>query len=86
MKNKTIKQPSGSDTDRLNFLMRFFRVGDTGDEDVCPGMIVDTDAVSEAFDHGPLADETVSLFGGWHNPDMRRAIDKAITYVAITGG
>ena len=71
-----------TDTERLEFLMRFFRVEDTGDEDVCPGMIVDTDAVSAAFDFGPLADETVTLMGGWHNPDMRRAIDKAIAHAA----
>ena len=73
-----------TDTERLEFLMRFFRVEDTGDEDVCPGMVVDPDAVSEAFDCGPLADETVTLMGGWHNPDMRRAIDKAMAHAANT--
>ena len=67
-----------TDTERLEFLTRFFRVDDTGDEDVCPGLIVDTDAVSEAFDFGPLADETVTLMGGWQFPDMRRVIDKAM--------
>ena len=71
-----------TDTQRLEFLMRFFRVEDTGDESVCPGMVVDTDAVSEAFDFGPLADETVTLMDGWHDPDMRRAIDKAIAHAA----
>jgi len=69
-----------TDTQRLEFLMRFFRVDDCGDETVCPGMIVDTDAVSEAFDFGPLANETVTLMGGWQNPDMRRAIDAAIAW------
>ena len=70
-----------NDTERLEFLMRFFRVEDVGDDDVCPGMIVDADAVSNAFDCGPLADETVTSWG-WHNPDMRRAIDKAMAYAA----
>jgi len=71
-----------TDTERLEFLMRFFRVDDIGDEHVCPGMIVDTYAVSAAFDFGPLADETVTLMGGWNNPDMRRAIDKAMAHAA----
>lgn len=69
-----------SDTQRLEFLMQFFRVEDTGDEDVCPGMIVDEDAVSNAFDYGPLAGEVLTLVDGWENPDMRRVIDKAIAY------
>jgi len=71
-----------TDTDRLEFLMRFFRVFDTGDESVCPGMLVDVDAVSDAFDFGPLADEKVSLMDEWVNPDMRRAIDKAMAFAA----
>lgn len=71
-----------TDTDRLEYLMRFFRVDDAGDEDVCPGVFVDTDAVSEAFDCGAIADERVSLLDGWQNPDMRRVIDKAIAFNA----
>jgi len=69
-----------SDTERLEYLMQFFTVDDTGDEQVCPGVIVDTDAVSEAFDCGPLAGEVVTIMGGWQNPDMRRVIDKAIAF------
>ena len=69
-----------ADTERLEFLVRFFRVEDTGDDCVCPGMVVDTDAVSEAFDGGPIADEVVSIMDGWQNPDMRRVIDKAIAW------
>jgi hypothetical protein len=75
-----------SDTDRLEFLMQFFRVDDVGDENVCPGMIVDTDDVSDAFDFGPLADEVVTLMDGWQNPDMRRVIDKAIAWKVAQGG
>ena len=71
-----------SDTERLEFVMQFFRVEDVGDADVCPGMVVDIDDVSAAFDCGPLADETVTICGGWQNPDMRRAIDKAMAYAA----
>jgi len=69
-----------SDTQRLEFLMRFFKVADTGDEDVCPGVIVNTDAVSDAFDCGPLIGEVITLMDGWENPDMRRVIDKAIAF------
>ena len=71
-----------TDTERLEFLMRFFEVADTGDDTVCPGMVVDTDAVSEAFDYGALADELVPAlgFGVWDSQDMRRAIDKAMEF------
>jgi hypothetical protein len=64
--------------------MRFFRVEDTGDDCVCAGLIVDADAVSDAFDHGAIADEVVALMDGWHNPDMRRVINKAIAWKART--
>jgi hypothetical protein len=69
-----------TDTDRLDFLLQFFSVQDTGDEDVCPGMIVDTDAVSDAFDYGQLANESIGLMCGWINNDMRRVIDNAIEW------
>lgn len=69
-----------SDTDRLNYLMQFFRVDDCGDEDVCPGVIVDQDAVSAAFDMGAISDERVTLMDGWLAPDMRRVIDKALRF------
>jgi len=74
-----MKQLSITDTDRLEFLMRFFTVDDVGDDSICPGMVVYADSVSEAFDFGPLADEEVTSLGGWRNPNMRRVIDKAIT-------
>jgi hypothetical protein len=75
-----------SDTQRLEFLMRFFEVADTGDESVYPGVVVDTDAVSKAFDYGPVADEVLTLMGGWENPDMRRVIDKAIAWKEMEAG
>lgn len=68
------------DTERLDFLMQFFEVSDVGDESLCVGVVVDTDAVGEAFDFGALKDEQWSPFSGWKNPDMRRAIDKAIQF------
>lgn len=74
------------DTNRLNFLMRFFRVEDVGDDSYCAGMVVDIDAVSDAFDRGQLGDEVVTLTGGWVNPDMRRAIDKAMAFAEAASG
>jgi hypothetical protein len=71
-----------TDTDRLEYLMQFFDVTDCGDEYVCPGMTVDVDAVSDAFDCGPLSGEVITLMEGWINHDMRRAIDKAIEFHA----
>jgi hypothetical protein len=67
------------DSERLTWLARFFRVDDVGDDAMCPGMIVDTDAVSEAFDYGPLENEILTGMDGWIHPDMRRVIDKAMS-------
>lgn len=69
-----------AESQRLEFLMQFFGVEDVGDESVCPGVVVDTDAVGDAFNCGALVDERVTLMDGWQNPDMRRVIDKAIAY------
>ena len=67
-----------TDTERLDFLMQFFSVEDFGDDSYAPGVVVDTDAVSEAFDGPPCAGEVVHISDGWQNPDMRRVIDRAI--------
>jgi len=71
-----------TDTARLDWLCQFFRVEDVGDECVCPGMTVNEDAVSRAFDYGALRNERITLTDGWINPDMRRAIDAAIAHCA----
>lgn len=75
-----------ADSRRLEWLLRFLTVDDVGDESVCPGVIVDTDAMSDAFDSGALADESVCMMGGWVSPDMRRAIDKAMAWQARRAG
>ena len=68
------------DTARLEFLMQFMAVVDTGDEDVCPGIYWDCDSAVEAFDTGALVNERVTCLEGWINPDMRRVIDAAIRF------
>jgi hypothetical protein len=69
-----------NDTERLEFLMQFFTVDDIGCEEACPGVIVDTCKADDMFNCGALAGETVTYYGGWENPDMRRVIDKAIEF------
>ena len=74
-----------TDTERLEFMMQFFRIDDLEGDDCPPSMVVLTDDLRRAFDYGPLVDEECSLAsGGWKNPDMRRVIDKAMA--ASKGG
>ena len=68
-----------TDTERLEFLMKFFTVDDIGDEHVFPGVVVDADEVSDAFSYA-VEGEVVTMLYGWQNPDMRRVIDKAIKH------
>lgn len=71
-----------TDTERLNFLLRYLVVDDIGDEDVVPGVCVDSEGIEEALFPG-MEGEEYYLLDGWQNPDMRRVIDKAIAAVEV---
>lgn len=68
-----------SDTDRLNFLLRFLRIDDIGDEDFFPGVIVDQEKMEDGVGFGPPDAEgrRMSNVRGSLD-DLRDVIDRAI--------
>ena len=62
---------SRSDTERLEFLLRFLSVEDVGDEDFIPGVVVNPDALEEAIGVSGVLD--------WKE-DLRTIIDRAINH------
>ena len=70
---------SRADTKRLEFLLQFFGIEDVGDEDFCPGLALDYDALMEKVGYGP-PDEKERR---WSNvlsrdDDLRDVIDRAL--------
>jgi len=55
-----------TDTERLDFLARYFRIEDVGDDERSPGLVINSDGLEE-----DLALE------GWED-DFRSMIDRAI--------
>jgi hypothetical protein len=72
-----------SDTDRLNFLLRYFSVADNGDEEFCPAVVVEWDALEDAlfegFCDGVERDAATCL-----KEDVRTVIDRAMARVPNT--
>lgn len=70
-----------SDTDRLNFLLRHFRVDDCGDEDFCPGIVISSEALEDdlfkGFCDGVDRDAITCL-----QDDVRNVIDRAMAHCA----
>lgn len=68
-----------SDTERLNFLLRFVRIDDVGDEHFFPNVIVDQEKMEEAIGFGPpnAAGRMMSNVHSLHD-DIRDVIDRAI--------
>ena len=68
------------DTDRLNFLLRYFSVDDVGDEFAVPGVVIKNESLEDDLTwgtpHGPR-NTRKSHFEKWDD-DMRDIIDKAI--------
>lgn len=76
-----LASPAGShsDTDRLNFLLRFFSIEDVGDDTFFAGVCIDRERLEEALTIEPNADSS-----GRHKSicnmgdDLRAVIDRAI--------
>jgi hypothetical protein len=66
---------SRSDTERLDFLLRFLSVEDVGDEDFILGVVVSPEALEEAIGVSGVLD--------WKE-DLRTIIDRAINHYKKT--
>lgn len=58
-----------TDTERLNFILKYMCVGDVGDDEYCPGIIIDYESLSE--------DLQKYNFIEWKD-NLRDVIDRAI--------
>lgn len=72
-----------NDTDRLNFILKYFTIDDIGDEEAVPGICINHEGLEDdltwGVPHGEL-NTRKSHFQGpdyWKN-DIRDIIDKAI--------
>ena len=59
---------SRSDTERLEFLLRFLSVEDVGDEDFIPGVVVNPDALEEAIGMSEANGDNLHCFVGHTYP------------------
>lgn len=69
-----------NDTDRLNFLLKYFNICDIGDEVAIPGVCINSEELEDDLTWGPEFGERntrQSHFKSW-NDDVRDIIDRAI--------
>lgn len=67
-----------TDTERLNFLLRYFLIDDIGDEEAVPGVIVFNEELEEVLTWGQEKNGTHdSNIRSWED-DLRVIIDRAI--------
>ncbi len=58
-----------NDTERLDFILKYFRIDDVGDEDYCPGVCIREEALADVLSIGVKLD--------WDD-NLRDVIDRAI--------
>lgn len=66
-----------TDTDRLNFLLKYFCIDDVGDEEYCPGVIIRNEDLEDVLTWGTPPGAGVRR-NQCDTDDLRRIIDISI--------
>jgi hypothetical protein len=69
-----------TDTERLDFLLKYFEIDDVGDEFWVPGICIRSESLEQDLSWNPVPDDKgqpQSHICGWQD-DLRDVIDRAI--------
>ena len=68
------------ESQRLDFLLQFLRIADVGDKDFCPGVIIQTDDMTDYLIKGAVQEKDRILKNGFESVNMRTIIDNSIEF------